>query len=35
MARAHGLDLIVHTNQDGVAQGINPFDHGSAVHTDV
>jgi len=30
-----GLDLIVHTNQDGVKQGINPFDHGSAVHTDV
>ena len=31
MAREHGLDLIVHTNQEGVAQGINPFDHGSAV----
>ena len=30
-----GLDLIVHQNADGVRQGINPFDHGSAVHTDV
>jgi sulfate adenylyltransferase subunit 2 len=25
-----GLDLIVHINGDGVARGINPFDHGSA-----
>ena len=30
-----GLDLMVHINQDGVAQGIGPFSHGSAVHTDV
>jgi sulfate adenylyltransferase subunit 2 len=30
-----GLDLIVHQNEDGVGQGINPFDHGFAVHTDV
>jgi sulfate adenylyltransferase subunit 2 len=30
-----GLDLIVHTNPDGVAQGINPFDHGSQNYTDV
>jgi len=29
------LQLITYTNQDGVAQGINPFTHGSAVHTDV
>ena len=29
------LDLIVHINQDGVEQGIGPFSHGSAVHTDV
>ena len=35
MARENDLDLIVHTNQEGVAQGINPFDHGSAVYTDV
>jgi len=30
-----GLDLIVHTNEEGVRQGIGPFTHGSAVHTDV
>jgi sulfate adenylyltransferase subunit 2 len=30
-----GLDLIVHINQEGVEQGISPFSHGSAVHTDV
>jgi sulfate adenylyltransferase subunit 2 len=30
-----GLDLIVHTNQEGVAQGMNPFDHGSKNYTDV
>ncbi|MDT3441498.1 sulfate adenylyltransferase subunit CysD [Pseudofrankia sp. BMG5.37] len=30
-----GLDLLVHQNPDALAQGINPFDHGSAVHTDV
>jgi sulfate adenylyltransferase subunit 2 len=30
-----GLDLLVHINPDGIAQGIGPFSHGSAVHTDV
>jgi sulfate adenylyltransferase subunit 2 len=30
-----GMDLIVHVNPDGLAQGINPFTHGSQVHTDV
>ncbi len=30
-----GLDLIVHTNPEGLAQGINPFDHGSSHYTDV
>ena len=28
-------DLLVHINQDGVDQGIGPFTHGSALHTDV
>lgn len=27
------LDLIVHTNPEGLARGINPIDHGSQVHT--
>jgi sulfate adenylyltransferase subunit 2 len=34
-AKELGLDLMVHINQDGVAQGIGPFSHGSAVHTDI
>ena len=35
MAAAVGMDLIVHTNPDGIAKNINPFDHGSALHTDI
>jgi sulfate adenylyltransferase subunit 2 len=35
IAKEHGLDLIVHINQEGLELGINPFRHGSAVHTDV
>jgi sulfate adenylyltransferase subunit 2 len=35
MAAKHGLELIVHQNPDCVARGINPFDHGSALHTDL
>lgn len=30
-----GLKLIVHVNQDGVTRGINPFDSGSSLHTQV
>ena len=30
-----GLKLIVHVNEDGVARGINPFDSGSNIHTQV
>ena len=32
---AHGLELIVHTNKDGVARGINPLDHAPSIYTDV
>ena len=35
MAKKLGLDLLVYTNPDGLAQGIGPFTHGSAIHTDV
>ncbi len=35
MAREVGMELIAWTNQEGLARGINPIDHGSAVHTDV
>ena len=34
-AREAGMDLIVHQNPDAKARGINPFDHGSALHTDM
>lgn len=30
-----GLNLIVHTNPDGLAAGVGPFSHGSAVHTEI
>jgi len=30
-----GMQLLVHQNPDALAAGINPFTHGSAVHTDV
>jgi len=33
--RENGLELIVHTNQQGVRDGINPFDHGSKKYTDI
>ncbi|MBP6058943.1 MAG: sulfate adenylyltransferase subunit CysD [Nitrosomonas sp.] len=35
MAKKLGLDLIVHINPQGIEKGINPFTHGSAVHTDI
>jgi sulfate adenylyltransferase subunit 2 len=35
MAQELGFELLVYQNPDGVAQGINPFTHGSAIHTDV
>jgi len=30
-----GLELIVHTNQEGIAAGVGPFTHGSEKHTDI
>ena len=30
-----GVELLVHVNQEGLERGINPFDSGSQVHTDV
>lgn len=35
MAKDLGLELIVHINEEGVREGIGPFTHGSAYHTDV
>ena len=34
-AKRLGVELIVHTNQEGVKAGMNPFDHGSKKYTDV
>lgn len=34
-AERHGLELIVHINEDGVKRGIGPLSHGSKLHTDV
>ncbi len=33
--KEHGLDLLVHTNQQGVADNINPFEHGSNKYTQI
>lgn len=34
-ARDFGLDLIVHSNEDGIKQGINPIDYAPSIYTDV
>ena len=34
-ARELGLDLLVHVNPEGLAMKIDPFTHGSAIHTDI
>jgi len=33
--KEYGLELIRHTNPEGLAQNVGPFTHGSAVHTDI
>jgi len=35
MAAESGMELIVYRNPEAVERGVNPFDHGSAVHTDL
>src|SRR5579872_6354950 len=34
-ARANGLELLVHTNREPEAEGVNPFDHGGQRYTTV
>ncbi|MCU7555161.1 sulfate adenylyltransferase subunit CysD [Alteromonas sp. ASW11-19] len=34
-AEKYGFDLLVHINKEGVEQGVGPFTHGSAKHTDI
>jgi len=35
ITREYGFELLVHRNEEGVKQGINPFTHGSALYTDM
>lgn len=35
MAEESGMELLVHINPEGAEKNINPFDHGSALHTDI
>lgn len=35
LAEELGLELMVHINQEGIAQGVGPFTHGSKLHTDI
>ena len=35
LAAELGLELLVHINREGLEMGVNPFTHGSQVHTDV
>ena len=35
MAKVSGMELLIHTNPEAIAKNINPFDHGSALHTDI
>ena len=35
MAQQAGMPLLVHRNPEALARGINPFEHGSQVHTDI
>jgi len=35
IAKEVGMELLVHTNEEGRAQNVNPFDYGSAKYTDI
>jgi sulfate adenylyltransferase subunit 2 len=35
MQKEHDFKLLIHTNEEGIKQGINPFTHGSQIHTDI
>ncbi|MGI9280871.1 MAG: sulfate adenylyltransferase subunit CysD [Endozoicomonas sp.] len=34
ISKKYGMELLVHTNEEGRAANVNPFDHGSAKYTD-
>ncbi len=35
IVKESGVELIVHQNREGIEKGVNPFTHGSALHTDI
>ncbi len=35
ITKKYGLQLLTYTNPEGIAQDVNPFTHGSAIHTDI
>lgn len=35
MAKLSGMELLIYKNEEGINLGINPFDHGSEIHTDI
>jgi sulfate adenylyltransferase subunit 2 len=35
MAKESGMELLVHTNPEAIEKNINPFDHGSSLHTEI
>ena len=35
MVRESGMEILVHTNPEAIEKNINPFDHGSSLHTDI
>lgn len=35
MAHEYGFDLLIHSNEEGIRQGISPFTHGAGTYTDI
>jgi len=35
VAKDSGMELIIYKNEEGIKKNINPFDHGSEIHTDI
>jgi len=35
ITKEYGLELLTHTNPEGIKQNVNPFTHGSSIHTDI
>lgn len=35
IVKEYGFELLTHTNPEGLEKGVNPFTHGSALHTDI